>query len=82
MNRDYKLISPIPQMGTLWLGFGPMLWGSLEFMLKGKNWGFFASAYKSQSDALISDNQPGEQRLQSAIHLYCVGFVYKDKKKY
>lgn len=38
------------------------------------------TSFSFLSDALSFETQPGEQRLQDIIHLYCVVFVYKDKK--
>lgn len=40
------------------------------------------TSFSFLSDALSFETQLREQRLQGIIHLYCVVFVFKDKKKY
>lgn len=38
------------------------------------------TSFSFLSDALSFETHLGEQRLQGIIHLYCVVFVFKDKK--
>lgn len=67
-------------MGTWLLGFGSVLWESLGLNSKKEKLGILPTSFSPSFEALSSEPQPGEQRLQAIIHLHCVGFVFKDKK--